>query len=87
VRRVSANVAVIQICGCIITSTLVSVSSFTNKVLVRKGISSPSIMVACRHNANVKMDFTCTLTENATGSTPKDLVEMNFGAALEHHVS
>ena len=55
--------------GCIFMSRLVNVSSFTNKVLVRKGISSPSTMVVCHRNANAKMDFTCIQTENATDST------------------
>ena len=50
-------------------SLLVNVSSFTNKVLVRKGTSSPSTTAACRHNANAKMDFTCILMENATNSS------------------
>jgi len=67
-------------------SLLVNVSSFTNKVLVRKGTSSPSTTAACRHNANAKMDFTCILTENATSLTPEVHVDKSSGPAREHPV-
>ena len=70
------------ISGCIIMSLLVNVSSFTNKVLVRKGTSSPSTTAACRHNANAKMDFTCILTENATSSTPEVRKQLYYNVTI-----